>query len=73
MPKPKFFTGAVNNRPTAEPDHLWPVRLLQLYLSDLLNLIFPPEEPEGLEALWPWWKLVGMIGLLGGIGYLALG
>jgi hypothetical protein len=48
------------------------VRLRQLYLSDYLNLFFPPEDPTGLEALWPWWKLGVVLGLLGGLGYLAL-
>ena len=49
------------------------LRLLQQYLSDLLNLFFPPENPEGPEALWPWWKLGLFLGLLSGIGYLAFG
>ena len=49
------------------------LHLLQQYLSDLLALFFPPENPEGPEALWPWWKLGMILGLLGGIGYLAFG
>ena len=56
-----------------QPHDLWPVRLLQLYLSDFLNLFFPPEKPEGPEALLPWWTLGVVLGLLGGIGYLAFG
>jgi len=55
-----------------QPNDLWPVRLLQGYLSDLLNLIFPPEDPTGPEAIWPWWKLGWMLGVLGVVGYLAL-
>ncbi|MBK9177626.1 MAG: hypothetical protein IPM46_15115 [Flavobacteriales bacterium] len=47
--------------------------LLQRYLSDFLNLFFPPEDSEGPGALWPWWKLGMVFGLLGGMGYLVLG
>ncbi|MBK7382676.1 MAG: hypothetical protein IPI81_04975 [Flavobacteriales bacterium] len=38
------------------------MRLVQRYLTDLLNLfLYDPEEPN---QLWPWWRVGLVVGLV---------